>query len=75
MKKNKNLKWRKFEEKIILCAVRWYGRYGLRYQDLREIMLGHGLSVHHTTLCRWVQVYAPEINRRSRNYIKMTGTS
>ena len=39
-------------------------------------MMGErGLSVHHSTLYRWVQVYAPEINKRIRPHLKMSGTS
>ncbi len=38
-------------------------------------MSERGLSVHHSTLFRWVQCYAPEINKRIRPYLKMSGTS
>lgn len=34
-----------------------------------------GLAVDHTTVWRWVQRYAPEINRRIRPHLKMSGTS
>jgi transposase, IS6 family len=34
-----------------------------------------GLSVDHSTVWRWVQRYAPEINKRIRPYLKMSGTS
>ena len=37
-------------------------------------MSERGLSVDHTTVWRWVQRYAPEINRRVRPYLK-SGTS
>jgi transposase, IS6 family len=39
------------------------------------MMRERGLSVDHTTVWRWVQRYAPEINRRMRPYLKMSGTS
>jgi len=32
-------------------------------------------GVDHTTLFRWVQRYAPEINKRMRPHLKMSGTS
>ena len=38
-------------------------------------MRERGLSVDHTTIFRWVQRYAPEINRRIRPHLKMSGTS
>jgi transposase-like protein len=39
------------------------------------MMNERGLGVDHTTIFRWVQHYAPEINRRMRPHLKMTGTS
>lgn len=68
-------KWRHFEPEIILLCVRWYCRYALSYRDLAEMMRERGLEVHHSTLFRWVQRYAPEINKRMRSHLKMTGTS
>lgn len=38
-------------------------------------MKERGLSVDHSTVFRWVQRYAPEINKRVRQYLKMSGTS
>ncbi len=38
-------------------------------------MRERGLSVDHVTVWRWVQRYAPEINKRIRPHLKMTGTS
>ena len=37
-------------------------------------MRERGLSVNHTTVWRWVQQYAPEINKRIRPHLKMSGT-
>ena len=39
------------------------------------MMRERGLSVDHTTVWRWVQRYAPEINKRIRPHLKMSGTS
>ena len=33
------------------------------------------LTVDHGTIFRWVQRYAPKINRRIRPHLKMSGTS
>jgi IS6 family transposase len=76
VKQNKSsFKWRHFEPTIILLCVRWYRRYQLSYRDLEEMMRERGLPVDHTTLFRWVQRYAPEINKRIRPHLKMSGTS
>ncbi len=68
-------KWRHFEPTIILLCVRWYCRFPLSYRDLEEMMRERGLEVHHSTVWRWVQAYAPEINKRIRPHLKMSGTS
>lgn len=38
-------------------------------------MLERGLDVDHSTIFRWVQSYVPEINKRIRQHLKMSGTS
>jgi transposase, IS6 family len=68
-------KWRHFEGEIILQSVRWYLRYALSYRDLEEMLAERGLSVSHTTIFRWVQAYAPEIDQRSRPHLKPTHDS
>src|SRR5450756_1885433 len=59
-------KWRHFEGEIILWAVRWYCRYGISYRDLEQMMGERGVPVDHSTIYRWVQRYAPEIEKRLR---------
>jgi transposase-like protein len=39
------------------------------------MMSERGLTVDHVTIFRWVQCYAPEINRRMRPHLKMSSTS
>lgn len=68
-------KWRHFQADIILLCVRWYLRYSLSYRDLEEIMLERGLPVDHTTISRWVQHYAPELEKRCRPHLKATNDS
>ena len=68
-------KWRHFEAEIILLCVRWYLRYALSYRDLEEMMRERGLHVDHTTIYRWVQRSAPELDKRSRPHLKATTDS
>jgi transposase, IS6 family len=49
--------------------------YALSYRDLEEIMLERGLHVDHSTMYRWVQQYAPELEKRCRPYLKPTTDS
>jgi IS6 family transposase len=39
------------------------------------MMRERGLDVDHSTVFRWVQRYAPEINKRIRPHLKMSGAS
>lgn len=75
MKRNSSFKWRHYEPQIILLCVRWYCRYQLSYRDLEAMMSERGLNVHFTTIFRWVQRYAPEINKRIRPHLKLAGAS
>ena len=68
-------KWRHYESKIILLCVRWYLRYALSYRDLEEMMRERGLSLDHTTIYRWVQAYAPELEKRIRPHLRLTSDS
>ncbi len=68
-------KWRHFQSDIILLCIRWYLRYSLSYRDLEEMMLERGLHVDHTTIYRWVQHYAPELEKRCRSHLKATNDS
>ncbi len=44
-----DFKWRHFQGDVILWAVRWMGE--------------RGVPADHSTICRWVQKYAPEIGK------------
>jgi IS6 family transposase len=68
-------KWRHFQADIILLCVRWYLRYALSYRDLEEMMRERGLHLDHSTIYRWVQQYAPELERRCRSHLKGTNDS
>jgi IS6 family transposase len=48
--------------------VRWYCKYGVSYRDLAEMMQERGVEVDPSTIFRWVQRYAPEIEKRVRRY-------
>jgi transposase, IS6 family len=61
-----DFKGRHFGGEIVLWAVRWYCRYGISYRDLEQMMAERGVSVDHSTIYRWVQRYAPEIEKRLR---------
>ncbi len=68
-------KWKHFQKEVILLCVRWYLRYSLSYRDLEEMMRERGIKVDHTTIYRWVQQLAPEIDKRTRPFLKPTNDS
>ncbi len=70
-----DFKGRRFPTDIILVCVRWYCRYGISYRDLEEMMAERGVVVDHTTLFRWVQRYAPFMEKRIRWYQRYTDAS
>ncbi|MEJ6212641.1 IS6 family transposase [Escherichia coli] len=61
-------KGRHFQRDIILWAVRWYCKYGISYRELQEMLAERGVNVDHSTIYRWVQRYAPEMEKRLRWY-------
>ena len=68
-------KWRHFAGEIIVCGVRWYLRYALSYRDVEELLRERGVAVDHTTVFRWVQRYAPELDKRCRSHLTETNDS
>jgi hypothetical protein len=68
-------KWRHFEGDMMLLSVRWYLRYTLSYRDVEELMRERRLAVDHTTIFRWLQRYAPELEQRCRPCLKATSDS
>ncbi len=56
-------KCRQFEPEVILLAVDWYLRFSLSYRDVEELLAERGLHADHVTVWRWVQRYAPEMER------------
>jgi transposase-like protein len=68
-------KWRQFEPEVILLAVGWYLRFSLSYRDVEELLAERGLHADHVTVWRWVQRYAPEVNRRMRSRLNSTNDS
>ena len=52
-------RYKQFDKDVITVAVGYYLRYALSYRDISEILRERGVTVHHSTVYRWVQEYAP----------------
>ncbi|MED1619849.1 IS6 family transposase, partial [Aneurinibacillus migulanus] len=48
---------KQFKKDIILVAVGYYCRFSLSYREVSEILKERGVSVHPTTIMRWVHEY------------------
>ena len=73
---NKNpFKGRQITAEIILWAVRWYLQFPISYRDLERMLADRGVQVDHTTLFRWIQAYAPELDKRVRPHLRPTNGS
>ncbi len=76
MNKSKNeFGGRHFTADVILWAARWYLQFPISYRDLERMLADRGVSVDHTTVSRWTQRYAPEIDKRTRPHLQMTNGS
>jgi transposase, IS6 family len=60
---------------VILWAVRWYLMFPVSYRDLELMLLDRGVEVDHTTMFRWIQAYAAELERLIRPPLRMSNGS
>lgn len=70
-----SFKGRQFTAEVILWAVRWYLMFPVSYRDLELMLQDRGVSVDHTTIYRWIQAYAPEIEKRIRPHLRPSNGS
>ena len=66
---------RQFTAEVILWAVRWYLMFPISYRDLGLMLLDRGVEVDHTTIFRWIQAYAEELEKRIRPHLRMSNGS
>ena len=70
--KKSPFKGRLFTAEVILWAVRWYLQVPISHRDLERRLADRSVAVDHTTLFRWIQAYAPELDRRLRPHLRTT---
>ena len=59
----------RFPAEVILWAVRWYLQFPVSYRNLERMLADRGVAVDHVTMYRWVQRFAPELERRLRRQV------
>src|SRR4051794_35479326 len=70
MAQGKEFKGRQFTAEVILWAVRWSLMFPISYRDLELMLQDRGVEVDHTILFRWIQAYAPELEKRIRPHLR-----
>jgi IS6 family transposase len=69
-RQDRPFKGRHFTSEVILWALRWYLAFPISYRDLAAMLPDRGVTVDHTTLFRWVQTYAAELEQRVRRHLR-----
>jgi transposase-like protein len=75
VKQGGSFKGRQFIAEVILWAVRWYLMFPISYRDLELMLAGRGVEADHTTIFRWIQAYAPELEQRIRPHLRPSNGS
>jgi transposase-like protein len=75
VRQDQAFKGRQFTAEVILWAVRWYLMFPISYRDLELMLADRGVDVDHTTIFRWIQAYAPELEKRIRPHLRMSNGS
>jgi transposase, IS6 family len=58
-------RYHRFAALVILQCVRWYSKYA-SYRQLAGMMAERGVEVDPSTIWRWVQRYAPQLEKEIR---------
>src|ERR1700749_886979 len=72
MDRGDGFKGRQFTAEVILWAVRWYLMFPISYRDLELMLMDRGVEVDHTTIFRWIQAYAVELEKQIRPHLRMS---
>ncbi len=72
---DQSFKGRQFTAEVILWAIHWYLMFPVSYRDLELMLADRDVEVAHTTVFRWVQTYALEIEKRIRPHLRLSNGS
>jgi transposase-like protein len=68
-------KGRQFTGEVILWAARWYLMFPVSYRALELMLEDRGVNVDHTTIYRWIQAYAAELEKRFQPHLRLSNGS
>jgi IS6 family transposase len=75
VRQDQAFKCRQFTAEVILWAVRWCLMFPISYRDLELMLRDRGVEVDQTTIFRWIQAYAAELEKRLRPHLRMNNGS
>jgi transposase-like protein len=75
VRQDQSFKGRQFTAEVILWAVRCYLMFLVSYRDLELMLADRGVDVAHTTLFRWTQACAPQIEKRIQPRLRLSNGS
>jgi IS6 family transposase len=75
VRQDQSFKGRQFAAEVILWALRWYLMFPISYRDLELMLQDRGVEVDHTTIFRWTQAYAGELEKRLQPHLRLSNGS
>src|ERR1700761_408954 len=75
IRQDRPFKGRQFSAAVILWAVRWSLMFPISYRDLALMLADRGVAVDHTTIFRWIQACAVELEERIRPHLRTSNGS
>ena len=58
-----------FPAEVVLWAMRWYLQFPISHRDLERMLADRGAEVDHVSPYRWVQRFAPELEKRTGRHL------
>ena len=72
IRRDQTFKGRQFTAEVMLWAMRWDLTFPISYRDRARMLLDRGVEVDHTTILRWIQAYAVELQKRLRPHLRLS---
>ncbi len=75
VRQDQPFKGRQSTAEVILWAIRSYLMFPISYRGIELMLLDRSVLVDHSTIFRWIQVYAAELEKRIRPYLRLSNGS
>ena len=61
---------RQFTAEVMLWSQRGYLQFPVNYPDRERTLVDRGVAVDHTTVYRWIQTDAPDLDKRLSPHLR-----